>query len=64
MMGLINKDAAYTTEYGESFLQPVRLGIYASDIDTTKNASLDIRKKEAFHKARIADREICNVVKS
>ena len=57
-MGLIDEDAAYATEYGESSPRPFRLGIYASDINTTKDASLDSRKKEAVHKARIADWEI------
>ena len=57
-MGLINEDAAYATEYGKSFPRPECLGIYASDINTTKDASLDSRKKEAVHKARIADWEI------
>ena len=45
LMGLIDEDAAYTTEYGESFPRPDRPGIYATDIDTTKDASLDSRKK-------------------
>ena len=36
LMGLIDDDAAYATEYGESFPRPARPGIYASDIDTTK----------------------------
>ena len=57
-MGLIDKDAAYGTEYGESFPRLSRPGIYASDIDTTKDTSLDSQKKEAVHKARIADRII------
>ena len=39
-------------------------GIYASDIDTTKDASLNIRKKEAVHKARIVDWEIYDVAES
>ena len=64
MMGLAVEDAAYTTKYGESFPRPSCLGIYASDIDTRKEASLEIWKKEAFHKARIADREIYNLDKS
>ena len=42
VMGLINEDAAYTNQYGELFPRPPRLGIYDSDIDTTKDASLDI----------------------
>ena len=64
LMGLINEDAAYATEYGESFPRTDRLGIYATDIDTTKDASLDSRKKEAVHKAKIADWEIYNVAES
>ena len=64
MMGLINKDAANATEYGKSFPRPERPGIYASDIDTTKDASLDRRKKEAVHKARISDWEIYDVTES
>ena len=63
-MGLVNKDAAYATEYGELFPQPFLPGIYASDIDTTKYASLENRKKEAFHKASIADWEVYDVAKS
>ena len=63
-MGLVNKDAAYATEYGELFPQPFLPGIYASDIDTTKYASLANRKKEAVHKANIADWEIYDVGKS
>ena len=35
-MGLIDEDAEYVTEYGKSFPRPLRPGIYASDIDTTK----------------------------
>ena len=54
-MGMIDEDAVYATEYGESFPRPSRPDIYASDIDTTKDASLDSRKKEAVHKARTAD---------
>ena len=64
LMGLINEDAEYATEYGESFPRPERPGIYASDIDTTKEASLDIRKKDAVHKARISDWEIYDVVEN
>ena len=64
LMGMIDEDAAYATEYGESFPRPLRPGIYASDIDTIKDASLDIRKNQAFHKARIADWEIYNVDES
>ena len=30
LMGLIDDNAAYTTEYGKSFPQPARPGIYAS----------------------------------
>ena len=41
-----------------------RRGIYASEIDTTKYASLEIRKKESFQKATIANWEIYNVDKS
>ena len=55
LMGLIDEDDAYATEYGKSFPRPSCPGIYASDIDTTKDASLDIRKKEAVHKSRIYD---------
>ena len=62
--GLINEDAEYATEYGESFPRPLRLDIYASDIDTTKDASIDSRKKEAVHKERIADWEIYDVAES
>ena len=61
LMGLIYKDAAYATEYGELFPRPSRPGIYASDIDTTKDASLDSRKNEAVHKVMIADWEIYDV---
>ena len=64
LMGMINEDAAYATEYGKSFPCTELPGIYASDIDTTKDASLDSRKKEAVHKARIADWEIYDVAKS
>ena len=45
LMGLINDNAAYATKYVESFPRPALLDIYVSDIDTTKEASLDIRKK-------------------
>ena len=55
LMGLINENAAYDTEYGESFPRPSRLGIYASYIDTTKDAPLDSRKNEAVHDSRISD---------
>ena len=55
LMGLIEEDAAYATEYVESFPWPERPGIYASDIYTTNDASLDIRKEEAVHKAKIID---------
>ena len=41
LMGLIDEDAAYATEYGELFPRPDCPGIYATDIDTTKDASLD-----------------------
>ena len=64
LMRSINNNTAYTTEYGESFPCPERPVIYASDINTTKDDSLDSRKKEAFHKATIADWEIYNVAKS
>ena len=33
MMGMIDKDAAYATKYGESFPRPVIPGIYASGIE-------------------------------
>ena len=39
----------------------MRPEIYASDIDTTKYASLDSQKKEAVHKVMIADWEIYDV---
>ena len=58
LMGLIDEDAAYATEYGELFPWPLRPGIYPSDIDTMKEASLDIQKKEDVHKARISYWEI------
>ena len=45
LIGMIDDDAAYATEYGESFPWPVRRGIYVSDIDTTKDATLDIQKR-------------------
>ena len=64
LIGLINDDVEYATEYGESFPRPVHLGIYVSDIDTTKDATLDIQKKEAVHKARISDWEIYDVAES
>ena len=64
LMGLINEDAAYSTKYIESFPRPDRTGIYATYIDTTKDASLDSRKKEGFHKAKIADWEIYDVAES
>ena len=41
LMGLIDEDEAYTTEYGELSPGPLRPGIYASDIDKMKDASLD-----------------------
>ena len=41
LMGMIGEDAAYATEYGELFPRPLRPGIYASDIYTTKDAPLD-----------------------
>ena len=44
-MGLINDDSTYATKYGESFPQPACPGIYASDINTTKDTSLDCCKK-------------------
>ena len=58
LLGLTDKDAEYATKYGKSFPRPERMGIYASYINTTKDASLDIRKKEAVNKARIANWEI------
>ena len=58
LTGLINKGAAYATEYGESFPWPSRPDIYASDIDTTKDVSLDSQKKETVHKARMNDWKI------
>ena len=63
LMGLIDEDAAYATEYGELFPWPLRPGIYVSDSDTTKDASLDSRKKEAIYMAESkADRFIVRVV--
>ena len=44
LMGLIEENAAYATEYGESFPRTSRPNIYASDINTMKDASLDIQK--------------------
>ena len=64
LMGLIEEDAAYATKYVDSFPRMLRPSIYALDIDTTKDASLDIRKKEAVHKERIADWEIYDVARS
>ena len=64
LMGLINEDATYATEYSESFPRPERPGIYASYINTTEDASLDIRKKEAVHRARIVDWEIYDMDES
>ena len=43
---------------------PDRPGIYATNIDTTKYASLDSQKKEAVHKAKISDWEIYDVAES
>ena len=45
LMGLVDKDNAYANKYSKSFPRPERPGVYNSDIDTTKDASLDIRKK-------------------
>ena len=64
LMELIDDDDAYATEYGESFPWPSRPGICASDIDATKDASLDSRKKEVIHTARIADWEIYDMAES
>ena len=64
LIGLIDEEAAYATEYSKSIARPSRLGIYASDIDTTKDAYLDSQKKEAIQKARIDHWEIYNVAKS
>ena len=50
LMGMIDNNATYATEYRNSFPWPARPGIYASDINTKKDASLDSRKKEAVHK--------------
>ena len=52
-MGLIDNDDAYATEYGELFPCPARPGVYASDINKTKDASIDSQKNQAVHKARI-----------
>ena len=60
-MGLIDDDAAFATECSKLFPWPAHLGIYASDIDTLKDASLDIRKKEDVHKATIYDWEFYEV---
>ena len=45
LMGIIDEDAAYATDYGELFPRPSRPGIYASDFDTTKDVSLDSGKR-------------------
>ena len=64
LMDLIDNDTAYATKYGESFPRRARPGIYASDINITKDASLDSQKQEAVHKATIAYWEIYDVAKS
>ena len=64
LMGLVDEDTSYATEYSESFHRPERPVIYASDIDSRKDASLDNRRKEAVHKARISYWEIYDVTKS
>ena len=64
LIGLIDEEAAYATEYSKSIARPLRLGIYASDIDTTKDAYLDSQKKEAIQKARIDHWQIYLVAKS
>ena len=64
LMGMIDKDATYATEYGESFPQPSRPVIYTSDIDKAKDASLGSLKKVSVQKARIADWEIYDVAES
>ena len=64
LMGVIDKDTTCATKYGYSFPQPARPGIYVSDIDTTKDASLDSRIKESIHKATILYWEIYNVAES
>ena len=63
-MGLIDEDTAYATEYGESFPRTDSPGIYATDIDTKKDASLDRQKNESVHKAKIADCELYDVAES
>ena len=63
-MGLIDKDDAYATEYGESSPYPSRPGIFTSYTNTTKDASLDSQKNEAVHKASISDWEIYDVAES
>ena len=63
-MGLIVEDAAYATEYGELFPRPDCPGIYATDIYKTKDASINIRKKDAVHKESISDWEIYDVAES
>ena len=45
LIRLIGEDVAYATDYGESFPRPERPGIYASYIDTTKDASFGSLKK-------------------
>ena len=61
---MIDDEATYATEYGESSPRTACLGIYGWDIYTTKDASLEIHKKEDVHKATIDDWEIYNVVKN
>ena len=58
LMGLIDKDAAYTTKYGKLFPRPARPGIYDSDINTMKDTSLDSRKKEAVHKRLVPAQDV------
>ena len=60
-MGLIDDNTAYATEYGKSFPWMALPGIYVLDIDKTKDAYLDRRKKEAVHKSTISDWEIYDV---
>ena len=45
LMGLIDDDAAYVTKYGESLPHPLRPGMYASDINTTKTLTLSSKKR-------------------
>ena len=61
---MIDNNSVYYFEYGRLFSRPALPGIYASDINTTKDASLDSRKKEAAHKGTITNWEIYDVTES